>query len=333
MKALFRPFGKLLVSLLVVMVFVPPLSSGHEAGESVSGGGEKGVLLIAMGPSNNFVMIDIATEKVMRAVAGPVNPHGIAVTPDGRYAYLTSRNPEKKKKSTSSGDYPVSVVAVDTGKIVATIDVGGESHHARMSPDGKRVYVTVPSVEGVVVIDTTTNKVLKTIETGFKANSTATSPDGRFVYVVNKGDDTLSVINGQTLEVIKSTEVGKGPDHLAVSPDGAFIYLTATFANEIWALRTDSLEVIGRIPVGQGPHGIAVSSDGKQLFIASRGDATFSVFTAPGLKKIHSFKLGKGPGHVSIAPGGKHVYINDEAEFRTYVLCKHLFSRGERWNF
>ncbi|NIM99849.1 MAG: beta-propeller fold lactonase family protein, partial [candidate division Zixibacteria bacterium] len=300
MKPLFRPFGKLLVSLLVVMVFLPTLTSGHESGDGISGGGEKGILFIAMGPSNNFVMIDIATEKVMRAVAGPVNPHGIAVTPDGKYAYLTSRNPEKKKNSTSRGDYPVSVVAVNTGKIVTTIDVGGESHHARMSPGGKRVYVTVPSVEGMVVIDTTTNKVHKTIETGFKANSTATSPDGRLIYVVNKGDDTLSVINGETLEVIKNIEVGKGPDHLAVSPDGNFIYLTATFANEVWALRASPLEVIAKVPVGQGPHGIAVSSDGKQIFTASRGDATFSVFAAPELRKIHSFKLGKGPGHVSI---------------------------------
>jgi DNA-binding beta-propeller fold protein YncE len=152
MKALFRPFGKLVVSLLFTVVFVATIASSHEAGEGISAGGEKGILFIAMGPSNNFVMIDIATERVMRAVAGPVNPHGITITPDGKHAYLTSRNPEKGKKSTSPGDYRVSVVAVDTGKIVATIDVGGESHHARMSPDGKRVYVTVPSVEGVPIV-------------------------------------------------------------------------------------------------------------------------------------------------------------------------------------
>lgn len=79
-----------------------------------------------MGPSNNFVMIDMATEKLMKAVAGPVNPHGIAVTPDGKYAYLTSRNRDEKKKSTSPGDFPVTVVAVDTGKIFATINVGRE---------------------------------------------------------------------------------------------------------------------------------------------------------------------------------------------------------------
>ena len=105
MKPLFRPSGKLLLLLLLAMVFLPTLASAHEAGEGISGGGEKGILFVAMGPSNNFVMIDIATERVMKAVAGPVNPHGIAVTPDGKYAYLTSRNPEKEKKSASPGAF------------------------------------------------------------------------------------------------------------------------------------------------------------------------------------------------------------------------------------
>jgi YVTN family beta-propeller protein len=317
---LFRLPGRLVPLFLSMMLLVPSFSSGHEPGEGgETGGGEKGILFIAMGPSNNFVMIDIATEKVMKAVAGPVNPHGIAVTPDGEYAYLTSRNPEKEKKADPPNEFLVTVVEVNTGKTVARIDVGGESHHASISPDGKQVYVTVPSVEGVVVIDTASNTVVKTVETGYKANSTAPSPDGTRLYVVNKGDDTLSVIDRKTLEVVKRMEVGKGPDHLAVSLDGTIIYLTATYANEVWSLKADTLEVVATVPVGKGPHGIAVSPDGDQVFTASRGAASFSVFSAPELEKITSFELGKGPGHVSVSPRGDYVYINDEAEFRTYV--------------
>ncbi len=320
MKILFRSLGRTMFPFLFLTLLLPTLSSAHEPGEGTSGGGEEGILFIAMGPSNNFVMIDIATEKVMKAVAGPVNPHGIAVSPDGKFAYLTSRNPDKNDKSIPSSEFPVSVVEVKTGKTVATIDVGGESHHAWMNPKGRQVYVVVPSVDGVVAIDTKTNKIIKTIETGLKANSVTTSPDGKFIYVVNKGDDTLSVVDRDNLEVIRSLEVGKGPDHLVVSPDGQFIHLTATYANEVWTLKTDPLEVFAKISVEKGPHGIAASSSGKQIFVASRGSATFSVFSAPRLKKIHSFKLGKGPGHVSVRPGGgKHVYINDESEFKTYV--------------
>jgi YVTN family beta-propeller protein len=307
-----------LLLLLTICLFKPTLVPAHESVESSTGGGEKGILFIAMGPSNNYAMVDITTEKVMKAVAGPVNPHGIAVTPDGKLAYLTSRNPGKETNS-SPADFPVTVFDVATGALVARVDVGGESHHAWMNPDSTQVYVTVPSVEGIVVIETRTNTVVKTIETGYKANSTVTSPDGTMIYVLNKGDDSLSAINKETLKVTKTVDTGKGPDHMAISPDGKYIYITAAVDNALNAVRTDTLEVVSSMPVGKGPHGIAVSSDGMKVFASNRGEGTFSEYLAPDLKKVRTINPGTGPGHVSVAPGGKHVYINDEAEAKTYI--------------
>ncbi len=292
---------------------------GHEGGERSTAKGEKGILLVAMGPSNNLVMIDIATERVMKAIAGPVNPHGIAVTPDGKYAYLTSRNPDEENKSAGDGPFEVSVVDLEQGKVATTIDVGGDSHHAWISPDGKQVYVTVPALEGISVIDTATNSVVNTVKTGFKANSVATSPDGKRIYVVNKGDDTLSVIDRESLAVAKTLNVGKGPDHITVSPDGTMIYLTATYANEIWAIQADPLSVAAKAKTDKGPHGIAVSGDGQYVLVASRGGATLSMFRAPELKMLYSKPLGKGPGHIAVAPGGNLVYVNDEVESKTYI--------------
>ncbi len=312
--------------ILLTVTFVVVISSytnivmAHEGTEGNLPTGENGIIFVAMGPSNNFAMIDMATEKVMKAVAGPVNSHGIAVTPDGKSVYLTSRNPNKDTTTMSEERFPVVVIDTATGEVIAKIDVGGESHHAWMNPDGKQVYVTVPQAEGVAVIDTQTNTVIKTVNTGYKVNSTATSPDGRLIYALNKGDDTLSVIDRTTLTASETVDVGKGPDHLVVSPDGSYIYLTATYANEVWAIKTDTLETVAKVTVGQGPHGIAVSSDGKYVFVANRGEATFVMLSGGDLKKVFSMKLGAGPGHVMVPPGGSNVYINDEAEFRTYVF-------------
>jgi YVTN family beta-propeller protein len=310
----------LTVTFVVVITSLTNVALAHEGEEGSLPTGEKGIIFVAMGPSNNFAMIDMATEKVMKAVAGQINPHGIAVTPDGKSVYLTSRNPNKDKKTMPDERFPVVVIDTATGDIIADIDVGGESHHAWMNPDGKQVYITVPKSEGVAVIDTQTNTLIKTVSTGYKVNSTATSPDGKSIYALNKGDDTLSVIDRETLTVSETVDVGKGPDHLAVSPDGRYIYLTAAYANEVWAIKTDTLETAATVTVGQGPHGIAVSSDGKYVFAANRGEATFTMFSGGDLKKLFSMQLGKGPGHVMVPPGGSDVYINDEAEFRTYVF-------------
>lgn len=320
MRLLRYKISMLTVAFIIVTLSFSNAVLAHEGAEGSLPTGKEGIIFIAMGPSNNFAMIDIATEKVMKAVAGQINPHGIAVTPDGKSVYLTSRDPNKDKNTMPDERFPVVVVDTATGEIMAKIDVGGESHHAWMNPDGKQVYITVPKAEGVAVIDTETNTLIKTVSTGYKVNSTATSPDGRLIYALNKGDNTLSVIDRETLTVSETVDVGKGPDHLAVSPDGSYVYLTAAYANEVWAVKSDTLETMATVAVGQGPHGIAVSSDGKNVFVANRGEATFTMFSGGELKQLFSMQLGKGPGHVMVPPGGSNVYINDEAEFRTYVF-------------
>jgi len=60
----------------------------HEGNESALPDGSEGILFIATGPPNSFAMIDLATEKVVKAVAGQLNPHGIGVPPGGKYTPL-----------------------------------------------------------------------------------------------------------------------------------------------------------------------------------------------------------------------------------------------------
>lgn len=290
---------------------------GHEGAETATSTAVKAVMFVAMGPSDNVAMIDLASNRVMRAVAGPVNPHGLAVTPDGATVYTTSRPSRWGVQGGTAGG--VTAISLETGRVVATVDVGGASHHAWMAPDGDRVYVTVPAAEGIAVIDTARNEVIGTVETGYQANSVATSPDGKTIYVVNKGDDRLVVIDAGTLTVTGSLEVGRGPDHIAVGPDGRLLYITAAFSNELIAVRTDPLEIIARTAVGRGPHGVAVSSDGRHVYAASRGDSSFAAFEAPALRRIESRPLGKGLGHVAMAPGLPYVYVNDEVEPAIYV--------------
>ena len=65
---------KLTLLLIVLTSLLTSNLQAHEGEEVDLPSGEKGILFIAMGPSNNFAMIDIATEKVMKAVAGQINP-------------------------------------------------------------------------------------------------------------------------------------------------------------------------------------------------------------------------------------------------------------------
>jgi YVTN family beta-propeller protein len=59
-------------------------------------------------------------------------PVGVAVTPDGKHAYVTNE-----------GDGTVSVIDTATNTVeAATLPVGTVPFGAAVTPDGKRVYVT-----------------------------------------------------------------------------------------------------------------------------------------------------------------------------------------------
>jgi YVTN family beta-propeller protein len=103
----------------------------------------------------------------------PVGPSGgalgVAVTPDGAFAYVTSTNIFQN----NAGN--VSVIDTATNVVVATIPVGsGGAWGVAVTPDGAFAYVT--SSDNVSVIDTATNTGVATIPVGLGALGIAFRP-------------------------------------------------------------------------------------------------------------------------------------------------------------
>src|SRR6516164_9407280 len=81
--------------------------------------------------SNNVTVIDTTTNKVVATVEVGLAPAGVAVTPDGRKAYVANR--------AVSGT--VSVIDTATNAVSATIAVGSNPVGIAITPDGSKVYV------------------------------------------------------------------------------------------------------------------------------------------------------------------------------------------------
>lgn len=105
----------------------------------------------------------------------------IAVTPDGRAAYVTS--------GTDSGQ--VAVVDLATGS-VDYIDGLPSAAGVTISPDGSLAYITIGEEDAVAVIDTATNEVLTYIQLNV-ANGDFSTDDAGPVDVVVGPDGTIYV--------------------------------------------------------------------------------------------------------------------------------------------
>ena len=98
-------------------------------------------------------VIDTATGVVSASIDVGGQPAGVAITPDGRHAYVTGTVPL---------DGTVWVIDTATGVVSATIPVGPNPGEVAITPDGTHAYVADYAIGGggeVSVIETTTGQV------------------------------------------------------------------------------------------------------------------------------------------------------------------------------
>jgi YVTN family beta-propeller protein len=89
-----------------------------------------------------------ATNTVTATVTSLSGPQGVAVTPNGEYAYVTNE-----------GSGTVSVISTGSNTVRATINVGSAPSGVAVTPNGEYAYVTNIIDDSVSVINTSTNTV------------------------------------------------------------------------------------------------------------------------------------------------------------------------------
>jgi YVTN family beta-propeller protein len=204
------------------------------------------------------------------------HPFGVAVTPDGAFAYVTNGTPGTENS--------VSVIDTSTNAVIKTISVGSNPTGVAVNPSGSFAYVTNAGDGTVSVISTATNTVTSTITNVPSAYFVAFTPDGSRAYVTNQiSDGTVTVINTSTGTVVNPTvSLGSLPTQVAVTSDGTTAYVVNASSGSVSTIDTSTNNVgESTIPVGTRPFGIAVSPPESHTMTLG-GPGTQTVFTFNG---------------------------------------------------
>jgi len=132
-------------------------------------------------------VINISNNTVMTVVIVEVGPQGVAITPNGEFAYVTNY-----------GNNSVSVINTATNTVSKTITGLSYPYDVAISPNGEYALVTEQDFGNLTrfsVINTLTNAVTATVHLASIPYDLAITPNGAYAYIANGANSTFSVVS------------------------------------------------------------------------------------------------------------------------------------------
>lgn len=274
--------------------------------------------------------------KVVATIGVGMNPAGIAITPNGRFAYVANDN-----NNQISGDDTISVIDTCSNTVITTISdptfgapYTDQAYTITINAAGTKAYVTNSDSTTITIIDIATNTVSGVIN-GFDGPSGMVILPGcnaNIAYVNNYGGPegvmsgngtTVSVVNLTTNAIIGTITVSLAPAALTVTPDGAYVYVACYVdgnpgTGTVNVIRTSDNKVVAVIPGFSGPFAIEITPNGCFAYVTNFGSNNFapvgntvSVISTKTNEITATIPVGTQPAGLAITPDGKYVYISN----------------------
>jgi YVTN family beta-propeller protein len=302
-----------LIALLAVCAFLPRAWAD--------------TLVVVCKSDFQLALVDPATEKVLVKLPTGLGPHEVAVSPDGRTAYVSnfgrySVYPPGDTAHDKAGS-TITVVDLVGRKVKTTFDLGTHTgpHGMVVSHDGKFIWVTSETPQAVLELDSATGNILHVWNTNqVRSHMIVTTPNEKKFYVTNTVSGSVSVIDRDTGKV-KIVSTGPGTEGIAISPDGKEVWAASRIDAMISIISTDTDAIVASFPSGgKGPKRMEFTPDGTQLWITNSSSDQVTVFDARSHELLASLTLSKAPSGVSISADGRNAYItNANANELTFI--------------
>jgi DNA-binding beta-propeller fold protein YncE len=278
-------------------------------------------------------------QTAMVQILGP--PFGVAVTPDGRWAFVAVISGIEVLRIGPS----LAPAVVRTLLVPAPDTVAGET----LTRDGR--YLLAATGGGAVVVSVaraeqgSPGAVLGTLSDptgGLGATQVAVSPDGAYAFVTLEDSQRAAVFNLRRAltrgfgpaDYVGSIPLGDAPVGMAVSPDGRWLYATSEVAlrtqGEQGTLTVISLpraetdpaaSVVATVAAGCNPVRVVTSADGREVWVTARASDDLLCFSAAALRAeptralVAVVRVGEAPVGLTLVRDGSLVVVADSNRF------------------
>ena len=259
-------------------------------------------LLVANRGGSTITLIDPDTMTVLTTIGVGTDPHEIAVTPDGKRAYV----------SNYGGSFGTTLSVVDVAARTKIRDVSIAplvGPHGIVVRNGK-VWFTAERSSAVGRYDPQTDRVdwVGRVNPA-QAHMLAVNAWGTAVYTANISAGTASIIDVQGSETAarKSIPTVVAGEGIALSPDETELWVgSVNPAGGIAVISLQSETVVHRIP-GVFAYRLTFTHDGRYVLVPRQN--TVVVYDAATRAELRTIPVGGTAYSVIVAPGDRIAYV------------------------
>ncbi len=259
--------------------------------------------------------------------------HGLQVSPDGRYWYLTIAHGQ-----------PFGTVwkfDADTDTVVGSAEVGMFPATMGITPDGQYLFVVNFNLHGdpepstVSVVHAHSMTELARPVACVRPHGSRVDASGTKNYVACVGSDQVVEIDTGLFEVTARFSVVPGAEGAPEGSDPAavrssacgptwvtpgvadrerFVYVPCNSRAEVLEIDTRDWRVTRRFPTGEGPYNLEIAPDGATLVATLKGARQIAVFDLDaGVERGRVETAESLPHGVAISPDGRWAFVTNEA--------------------
>ena len=192
-----------------------------------------------------------------------------------------------------------------------------------LTRDGEKLFVTLPLINKVALINTRGWIVESYIDTGTKPTRITVQPDQQYVWVVNDGDEKeggVTVIETTTSKVAAKILTGAGQHDIVISNDNRFAFVSNSESGTVSIIDIRKLEKLNDVKVGAQPMSMALSELSKAVYVASQGDGTITVIEAQDHQVLARMKTKSGARSIRFAPGGRYGFALNTKQSAVHIF-------------
>lgn len=275
-------------------------------------------LVVLNKEEGSLAIVDPATNQVVGRVPTGTGPHEVAVSTDGKTAFV--------------GDYgtqvpgsTISVIDLVGQKPLRTVNLGPlRRPHGMAFADGK-LYFTCEVNKLIGRYDPASTQVDWLMGTGQDGtHMVLVNKDATLIFTANIGSDSITVFErGANPLAWRNTviPVGKGPEGIAISPDGKELWAAHSRDGGVSVIDVGSKKVVQTIPLGtKRSNRLKFTPDGKTVLISDLDAGELLVLDAASRKQVRRVKMGRAPEGILITPDGTRAYVGVAGENHVAIV-------------